>query len=154
MRDLLQFLARYGHVITFLVLQLICFIFIISYNQDQKEIYFFNKSLLSISVQDKLNEWNSYLDLDAVADSLAHENAELRSQLRDAKFLQEIRIDTIADSLYRQQYVYVSAEVISNTVNGQNNFIIIDKGVQKVSSVSLPMYLKNMPGYYRYITSP
>ena len=130
MRDLLQFLARYGHVITFVILQFICFRLIIAFNQNQQEIYFFNKALLSSGMQERLSEWKGYLELDAVADSLAQENAALRTQLRDAKFLQDIRIDTIADSLYRQQYIYVSAQVISNSINGQNNFVIIDKGAQ------------------------
>jgi len=128
MRDLLQFLNSYGHIALFVLLQVICFQLIVNFNDEQGEIYTYNKGLFTSNIQEQVYEWNSYLSLRSIADSLAEENASLRSQLRDAKFLQETRIDTIRDSLLEQQYVYRSAVVISNSINRQNNYMLVNRG--------------------------
>ncbi len=71
---------------------------------------------------------SEYLKLRRTNELLAIENSLLR-QMKGMSFL---KTDTnsfwVNDTLYRQQYKYIVARVINNTVGKRNNFIMLNKG--------------------------
>jgi rod shape-determining protein MreC len=77
---------------------------------------------------DYLNALKVYSGLISLSDSIAEENARLRAKLRFATIDASYNRDTIVDSLYKTRYSFISAEVVSNTINQPDNFITINKG--------------------------
>ncbi len=69
-----------------------------------------------------------YFNLKNVNDSLQAENARLRSQLLNAFYQNNFTVTKISDSTYKQQYQYISASVVNNSVTKRNNYITLDKG--------------------------
>lgn len=76
----------------------------------------------------RLNVLKRYLNLGQVNDSLALENAKLKTELINITNIDSTKIVKINDSLYKQQYTLLSAKVIKNSTNQRNNFITINKG--------------------------
>lgn len=71
-----------------------------------------------------------YLYLKRYSDSLVMENASLRQQLLESKFDNKVDSGTVSDSAKRfvQNYTYLTAHVIRNSVNRATNLIYLDKG--------------------------
>ncbi|RZK30030.1 MAG: rod shape-determining protein MreC, partial [Hymenobacter sp.] len=74
-----------------------------------------------------------------VNDKLAAENASLRDQLKGSMYVDTVAKGSVTDTVYKQQYNYITAKVINNSVNRRNNTITInvgsDAGVQKGQGV-------------------
>lgn len=77
---------------------------------------------------ERISELNSYLSLREVNDSLALENARLRNQLKSSFLVDTVTKRLVVDSTYKQQYTYILAKVISNSVNMRNNYLTINMG--------------------------
>lgn len=63
-----------------------------------------------------------------VNDSLSHENARLRNQLKTSFYIDSLNKHTVIDTIYKQQYEYIDAAVINNSINRRNNYLTINKG--------------------------
>jgi rod shape-determining protein MreC len=66
-----------------------------------------------------------YFLLRQINSTLAEENAQLRSKFES---LNQLRYITVTDSTVINQFDFVSAKVVSNTVNRFTNFLTINKG--------------------------
>ena len=77
---------------------------------------------------ERLNVLKRYLNLGQVNDSLALENAKLKTELINSANVDSTKTRKINDSVYKQQYTLLSAKVIKNSINQRNNFITINKG--------------------------
>ncbi len=128
MQNLIQFIIKYGHILAFLLLELFAFSLIVQKNQNQQDIFLYNKDLFFGKAKKQIQEVKGYLSIAQLADSLAEENAKLRAQFRNAKIKQLTIEKTINDSLWHQMYSYIPAKVIQNAVHLKNNTIMIDKG--------------------------
>jgi len=88
------------------------------------------------------NYLHSYLHLAVVADSLAAENARLRSELKSSLYSDTIKKETITDTITHQQYSYIVAEVVNNSIHHKDNTITINRGrkqgIQKGMGVICP----------------
>ena len=74
------------------------------------------------------NNVKNYFELKKIYESLAKENAKLQSLSKEA-FIKIVDNDIyINDSLYLQQYQFLGAKVVNNTINKRNNYIVLDKG--------------------------
>ncbi len=73
---------------------------------------------------------SDYLYLRRFSDSLVDENAKLRAQLLDSKYISKIDSGILRDSTLKnvQQYSFISARVIHNSVNEAANLIYLDRG--------------------------
>jgi rod shape-determining protein MreC len=63
-----------------------------------------------------------------VNESLARENAWLRSQLPSARYNNNFQQVVVTDTSRQTVYRYIPSEVINVTTNERNNYITIDKG--------------------------
>jgi rod shape-determining protein MreC len=138
----MNFLARYGNFLLFLVLEFYAFYLVAQYNKKPNEIYQSSANLVTGYVYENASTIRNYFSMQAVADSLARENAELRSQLEASKYIavQErgvvrfpldtstVRPDTAHSKDVIQQFNYIAAEVTSNSVSRNDNYMTINRG--------------------------
>jgi len=130
MRNLFLLIVRYGGFLSFLGLELICFLLIVRYNNDQQKIWIHSSNYFSGKLYDQFNSATKYWNLSVVADSLSAENARLRAELRDARFQEEIIEGSVSDENWQQHYTYIASEVVNNSISRFNNYITINKGAR------------------------
>jgi rod shape-determining protein MreC len=128
MRNLWIFFLRYYSFFLFLVLEGIAFTLIVNNNSYQGASYFNSANAMAAKLYSVSTGARSFLDLKSVNDSLAQENARLRSQLKSEYYSNEVIAGTRRDSLRFQNYHYVLAKVVNNSINKRNNYITIDRG--------------------------
>ncbi len=138
----MNFLARYGSFMLFLLLESYALYLATHFNKRQGEIYESSRALLVGSMYENVSVVGKYLDIEKLADSLARENASLKTQLESAKYnnvaekgtvkfpldTSTVRPDTIHTKDVIQQFSYVAAEVVDNSIARQDNFMIINRG--------------------------
>lgn len=128
MRNLLIFITKYNAFFLFLIFEISSLIIYVKYNTFQKATFINSANKVTGNLYAQVSEFNSYLSLKEVNDSLARENALLKNQLKSSFYLDTFSKHKVVDTTYKQQYEYVAAKVISNSVNLRNNFITINIG--------------------------
>ena len=129
MKNLLRFILQNHVLILFLVLEIFSFVLIFNYNNYQKVKFLNTSSRFTGRVYDSYSKAENYFRLPSVNRELAAENARLRELLGINP-----GIIRIPDSLLQKgndehlKYAYISARIISNSVNQQQNYLTLDKG--------------------------
>ncbi len=137
MRNLLNFLARYNNLIIFLILEGIAF-YLLSTGNDYHNTRVVNSIRgLTAGIETKINNVRNYLNLKEINAKLAEENASLKNYSPMFGEGSDTVFYPVTDSVYRQQYVYTTAEVISNSVNRQKNFFTVDRGEHQGVTVDM-----------------
>lgn len=142
MRNLIIFLRRYFNFFLFLLLEVICIIFVFRTNNHQRAVYLNSANSVSGKLYTKYNNVQYYFHLKATNDSLVAENQRLHNELgtsfdaRDSSAL--IKFDTLRkftnDSARRlistqvRKFLYRGAKVINNSVNQEINTITLRRG--------------------------
>ena len=128
MRNLLNFLAKYNHVIVFVFLESIALYLLFGVN-DYHNIRFY-KGLRSTTVglEKQMSKVHNYFNLQEINDRLVEENTSLRDSLSLYKSLQTTASFSVDDSVSNRRFVYIPTKVINNSTNRQKNFITINKG--------------------------
>jgi rod shape-determining protein MreC len=138
----MNFIVRYGNFFLFLLLEGIALYMVAQYNPTQREIYQSSANLLSGTLYDKVSTVRKYFSIQEIADNLAKENAELKTQLEASKYVinqqrgivrfpldtSTIRPDTSQAKDVIQQFAYQAAEVIKNSIIMQDNYLTINRG--------------------------
>src|SRR5688572_28834818 len=122
MRNLWLFLTRYNAFFLFTVFEVIALILLIKNNDYQQAAVINSSNSVIGSLYERINKFNNYISLDQVNDRLAAENAQLRAQLKSSFYTQKVDKKTIIDSTYEQQYTYIVAKVVNNSIHQQNNY--------------------------------
>ncbi|MCC6816531.1 MAG: rod shape-determining protein MreC [Saprospiraceae bacterium] len=126
MLDALRIIVKNGALVLFLILQIICFYWIVKYNQRQSQIYFYSgqvySNLISLQYQSILN----YFSLQQKNDSLAEENKLLLKRTFDQ--INKSNLDTQLHTLSKNLYEIIPANVVNNSLVKRNNTITLDKG--------------------------
>jgi rod shape-determining protein MreC len=129
MRGLLRYLLKNYAFLLFVLLEVISFTFIFNFNSYQRVKYLNSSNKFTASVYNSFSAVGNYFSLASVNRKLARENAQLKSIVSDLPYIRitqyavEMRAD-VTDSLYR----FISAKVINNSVDNQNNYITLNKG--------------------------
>jgi rod shape-determining protein MreC len=137
MRNVFLFIQRYFNLIFFLFLQVAALTMLFRYNRFHESVFSAVANELSGRVNLRYNNVETYFTLQKENNALREQNARLLNMLR-ADFswpdssLQVIsdtvRIDTLEQ--YRK-FLYLPAKVISNTVNSQQNYIMLQRGASQ-----------------------
>jgi rod shape-determining protein MreC len=131
MQRLFLFFYQYRAFFTFLILELICAWLIIGNNPYQGARFFNSSNGLVASMNNVSHGVREYFLLRQINSTLAEENAQLRSKFEALNQRQYISsLPAITDSTAVNQFDFVSAKVVSNTVNRFTNFLTINKGSQ------------------------
>jgi len=128
MRNLLIFITKYNAFFLFLIFEISSLLIYVKYNSFQKATFINSTNQVTGNLYAKVNEFKGYLSLKDVNDRLAKENAQLRNQLRSSKYVDTVAKHSITDTIYKQQYTYIEAQVISNSINKRNNYLTISRG--------------------------
>ncbi len=136
MRRIIQIFLHNGGFITFLVLEAICFIMIVNYNEKQGSIWAFTTELFSGRLLNQKQRMTKYINLSEVNDSLSAENARLHAALLNRQMISVpvkdtfvMRfVDSIQGTVVVPKFTYISGRVITNNTSGQNNFMYINRG--------------------------
>ncbi len=98
------------------------------YNNYQKASFLNFTGGIASGFYESVNSTTNYFGLRNINDSLLVENARLRAQMLNAYYQSGFTQTSINDTVYKQQYSYISANVVNNSVTKRNNYITIDKG--------------------------
>lgn len=131
MERLFYFFYQYRAFFTFLILELTCAWLIIQNNQYQGA-RFFNSSNSTVAGLNNLAQGiREYFLLRNINSTLAEENAYLRTRLEQMNQLKDLGVQPqITDSAVIKQFDFISAKVVSNSVNRFTNYLTINKGSQ------------------------
>ncbi|TLX77691.1 rod shape-determining protein MreC [Labilibacter sediminis] len=128
MRNFLHFLLRHNFTFLFILFEIIAFLLIVTYNQDQRDKYLGSSSKVTGSLYKTINNIDEYLSLKKVNEDLANENAFLRSQMPTSFSQSKDYFTLVGDSTTTNQYKYRSCKVVNNTVRKHFNYITLSKG--------------------------
>jgi rod shape-determining protein MreC len=128
MRNLLIFITKYNAFFLFLIFEVGALFIYFNYNSFQKASFINSGNEVTGNLYARISKFESYLTLNDVNANLARENANLRNQLKSSFYIDSAAKRKIKDTLYKQQYEYIEARVINNSVNRANNYITINKG--------------------------
>jgi rod shape-determining protein MreC len=128
MRNLLIFITKYNAFFLFLIFEVSSLVIYIKYNSFQKASFISSTNQVTGTLYTQMSDLYGYLSLREVNDSLARENARLRNQLKSSFYVDTLAKRQVTDTIYKQQYTYIEAKVINNSVNRSNNYITINRG--------------------------
>jgi rod shape-determining protein MreC len=127
MRGLLRYLIKNYAFLLFIFLEVVSLLFVFNFNKYQRVQYLNSSNQITASVYNSFHSVVEYFSLTKVNQSLAEENARLKSF---NKLSSEILSDSISTSFIQKKpgYRYISALVINNSVNKTLNYITLNKG--------------------------
>lgn len=128
MRNLLIFITKYNAFFLFIIFEVSALILYIKYNSFQKATFINSTNQVTGNMYRQVGKFKSYLNLQEVNDSLARENANLHNQIKTSFYIDSVAKHKVVDTVYKQQYQYIDASVINNSINRRNNYITINKG--------------------------
>ncbi len=128
MQNLFRFIKKYSYIFIFIFLESISVFLIVQSTYYQSSIIITWGNSIAGSWYTKFNTISNYFNLSSTNRQLAEENAMLRQQIGSSYIRYTKRMFEIEDTVYKQQYEYTEAQVIKNTWNDNNNYIMINKG--------------------------
>lgn len=150
MHSLFSLLLKYRALLLFFMLEGLSALFIVKTNSYHQAALINSSNQLVASTLDASNTLTEYLNLRTVNNQLAAENARLRSAVarqrqeppmlnpavEDSLLLQALAQDSISvispdtnqDSARYEQYTFIPAKVVDNTVQRAKNYVTINKG--------------------------
>jgi len=139
MKGFVKFLLKHHFTLIFLVLQFISFVLIVNYNKTQKVIFINSSSHISGIFNTSVSSVSSYFQLREDNIRLLRENTNLRNLFLKNYKLRHVPNKELLDSLYLQNYRFISAEIIQSSVRKTRNYLTLNvgaiQGVRKGSGV-------------------
>ena len=134
MNNILQFIYKYQHWIVFIVLEIVCFVLLFSYNSFQSSVYLSTANEVIARLLNGKNKVTSYFDLVEQNQALASQNAELLQrvvglEMLNAQYQQDslTEVETI-NRIRHAGYHITSALVIDKSVNNTDNYFTLNRG--------------------------
>lgn len=129
MQRILLFISKYNGFFSFVVFQFIALSFYLNTNLNENKLVFISSANNLVgNVFSFSNTIYQYWNLSTVNEKLARENALLKMRLPSSKFSSLVPTTKVVDTTLQQQYEFISARIVRNTVNRLHNFITINKG--------------------------
>jgi rod shape-determining protein MreC len=128
MRNLWIFISRYNAFFFFIIFFTVGIVLTLKNNAYQRSVTLNSTNQVVGNAYERLNVVKRYLNLGSVNDSLAAENAKLRTALLAINEVDSSLNVVVKDTINNIQYTYLSAKVIKNSISQRNNIITINKG--------------------------
>jgi len=128
MRNLIRFFIQHHFLILFLIIESFSLFLLFNTNPYQKVKFYEASHRISGRISVWAENAKDYLSLYDENRKLTEENARLYNRLKSS--YGTVLADTVmsSDSLLLRKYIYLSANVVNNTVNKQYNYITLNKG--------------------------
>ena len=130
MQNLLRFLLRYHFLLLFILIEFFSIFLLVNNNNYQNSKFVDFTRNVSGTFYQKVMNLQNYLNLREKNEKLVQENVQLRNYIESRLATGKDTFKTFTDSLYNQQYQYIDARVINNSVNKQHNYLTLNKGAQ------------------------
>lgn len=127
MQTFIRFLIKHYFILLFLILEMVSIVLLINVNKHHRAIMFEVANETRGSAISFVTDISGYFALQKENEKLVHQNAELLRQLNETSLFTDSSF-LKSDSIAIQQFQYTTAEVVSNSINYQNNYIVINKG--------------------------
>jgi len=154
MRNLWIFISRYNAFFFFIIFFVTGLVLTVKNNAYQRSVTFNSTNKIVGDVYNNLNIFKKYINLGTVNDSLAAENAKLKTELLALRTIDSAKDVVVKDTSGTPQYTYLAARVIKNSITLRNNIITINKGtldgLKPGMSVISP--IKGVVGYIRDVS--
>lgn len=130
MRNLLVLLIRYNYVLYFILLEALCIFLLVQNNNFHRSSFINSSKYLIGGLYDQVSTIEDYFELKQTNEDLALKNEQLLNKPpklvvhHNDDSLLNINNDTI------NQYQFVAAKVVNNSVNRRMNYITINKGTK------------------------
>jgi rod shape-determining protein MreC len=128
MRNLWIFLSRYNAFFFFIIFFTIGLVLTIKNNAYQRSVTVNSTNKVVGEAYTNLNVLKRYLSLGMVNDSLASENAKLKTTILHLQNIDTAKDVLIKDTAGAPQFTYLPARVVKNSITLRNNVITINKG--------------------------
>jgi rod shape-determining protein MreC len=128
MRNLWIFISRYNAFFLFIIFFTIGVYLTVKNNSYQRSVTLNSTNEVVGTAYERLNIFKRYLNLGMVNDSLAAENAKLKSQLLGLTTIDTAKDVKVVDTVTNQDYTYLAAKVVKNSITLRNNVMTINKG--------------------------
>ena len=161
MRNLLRFLWKYSNFVLFILMEVCCFYLIFKNNSFQRSSWINSSNAFAGNVFTTVNSIKEYFALKETNELLAAENARLRTQSLGsyAKYITTKTI--VGDTVLKQQYTYIPADVVNNSVNRRNNYLTLNRGYKQgitrdmavITSNGIVGYIKDVSANYCTVLS-
>ena len=161
MRNLLRFLWKYSNFVLFILMEVCCFYLIFQNNSFQRSSWINSSNAFAGNVFTTVNSIKEYFALKETNELLAAENARLRTQSLGsyAKYITTKTI--VGDTVLKQQYTYIPADVVNNSVNRRNNYLTLNRGYKQgitrdmavITSNGIVGYIKDVSANYCTVLS-
>lgn len=131
MRNFILIIRKYNFLIVFLLLQGFSLYLLVRNNSYQRESVVSTSNEFVGKIYAAYSDVTDYLTLGITNRLLAEENARLRRADSNSFYDKSFRVMKVNDTIGFQQYEYITARVINNSVTKVNNYLTLDAGSNK-----------------------
>ena len=128
MRNLFLFLWKYNFFISFLLLEVLCGYLIVQNNNFQRASFINSTNQVAAKVNSAVSSVTEYINLGNTNDALSRENAAFKSLMPDVFYIDSAIRRVQTDTVYKQQYTFMTAKVVNNTTNRRSNYLTLNRG--------------------------
>lgn len=128
MQNLLRFLLRYHFPLLFFLLEVLAFTLLVQNNNYQHSSFVRFARNVKGKFYNHTMKAEQYLNLREENKQLRKENAYLRNYIARNMNTHTDTFHKRVDTAYNQQYFYIQAKVLNNSINKQHNYLILNKG--------------------------
>lgn len=128
MRSLLNFIVKYHYFILFVLIECFSILLVVQYNNYHRASFLNSSSSVAGKVYSSFHSVFQYVDLKTANQELNEKLVSYRNQSKTSFKDNQVRIVEVLDSVYIQQYQFIEAQVINNSINKQNNYITLNVG--------------------------
>lgn len=128
MQNLIALLKRYSNFLYFVILQVLCFILLISNNNFHKVKYWNSSNTVVGWIQETQTNVTGYLHLQKDNDKLVDENSRLKEIVFGHAAITKSDWLNVTDEVQRVKYDYLPARVIANSTKFKKNYLTLDVG--------------------------
>ena len=98
---------------------------------------------LTRGVEERISNLRTYLNLREINSNLTAENDALRNTIERFVKKEDMTFYSASDTIFKQQYQYISSEVINNSVNKQKNYITLNRGRRQGVGIDMAVTSNN-----------
>lgn len=128
MRNFFLFIQRYSHFFLFLILESLAFYAIYQFQQYHHAVLLNSANDLNGTIIATRSNVTRYFSLGEENRKLQAENTELRKKIMESYYVDHGDTIQNTDTAFKQRFTYIPGQVVQNSTDQSNNYLIIDKG--------------------------
>lgn len=101
---------------------------IVQNNNFQRASFINSTNTIAAEVNTMVSAVTQYINLRTTNDALSRQNASLRTIVPDVFYIDSVLKQLNVDSIHKQQYTFMAANVVNNSINRRNNYLTLNKG--------------------------